>query len=89
MTEKTKQTGKIHSVKIYTTKTCGYCGMVKEFFNKNHIKYEEFDVGADRKAASEMISKSGQMGVPVIDIDNHIVIGYNREALKKLLDIRG
>lgn len=90
MTEKsnTKQNTKEHNVKIYTTKTCVYCGMVKDFFKEYKIKYEELDVGSDRKSAMEMVSKSGQMGVPVIDIDNHIVVGYNKPALKKLLDIK-
>jgi glutaredoxin 3 len=74
-------------VKIYSTKTCVYCNMTKDFFNKNNIKYEEIDVGADRKAAAEMIKKSGQMGVPVIEIGNQIIVGYNKEAIIKLLKI--
>jgi glutaredoxin 3 len=74
-------------VKIYSTKTCVYCKMTKDFFNKNNIKYEEIDVGADRKAAAEMIKKSGQMGVPVIEIGNQIIVGYNKESISKLLNI--
>ena len=75
------------SVKIYTTKTCPYCYQTKEFFKANNVKYQEIDVSSDRKAAEEMIHKSGQMGVPVIDIDGTIIIGYNKEALKKALKI--
>mgnify|MGYP001609713067 CR=1 FL=1 len=74
-------------VKIYTTKTCPYCHQAKEFFKANNIKYQEVDVGSDRKAAEDMIHKSGQMGVPVIDVDGTIIVGYNREALKKALKI--
>lgn len=76
------------SVKIYTTKTCPYCNMAKEFFKANNVKYQEIDVGSDRKAAEDMIKKSGQMGVPVIDVDSTIIIGYNKDALKKSLGIK-
>jgi glutaredoxin len=58
-----------------------------EFFKANNVKYQEIDVGADRKSAEEMIHKSGQMGVPVIDIDGTIIVGYNKEALKKALKL--
>ena len=77
----------VNSVKIYTTKTCPYCHMAKEFFKENNVKYEEIDVSSDRKAAEEMIHKSGQMGVPVIDVNGNIVVGYNKDSLKKLLKI--
>ncbi len=73
------------SVKIYTTKTCSYCNLAKEFFKANNAKYQEIDVGSDRTAAMEMIHKSGQMGVPVIDVDGTIIVGYDKEALKKAL----
>jgi glutaredoxin 3 len=72
---------------VYTTKTCPYCTMAKEFLKTNKIKYEEIDVGADRKAAEEMIKKSGQMGVPVLDIGGKIIVGYDKEAIKKALNL--
>ncbi len=75
------------SVKIYTTKTCPYCHQTMEFFKANNVKYQEVDVGSDRKAAEDMIHKSGQMGVPVIDVDGTIIVGYNKEALKKALKL--
>lgn len=61
--------------------------MAKEFFAKHGVSYEEKDVAADAKAREEMIAKSGQMGVPVIDIDGNIVIGFDQQKLKELLGI--
>ncbi|MBI2668180.1 glutathione S-transferase N-terminal domain-containing protein [Candidatus Woesearchaeota archaeon] len=72
-------------IKIFTTKTCPWCAKVKEFFKSNNVKYTEVDVGSNQKAADEMIQKSGQMGVPVIDIDGQIIIGFDKIALEKAL----
>ena len=74
-----------HKIKIYTTPTCPWCQKTKEFFKANKVKYIEVDVGSNQKAAQEMIQKSGQMGVPVIDIDGQIIIGFDRPALEKAL----
>jgi glutaredoxin-like YruB-family protein len=74
-------------VTIYTTPTCVYCKMTKEFFKQNNIVYEEKDVARDTMAAQEMVEKSGQMGVPVIDIDGKIVVGFDKALLSKLLNI--
>jgi glutaredoxin-like YruB-family protein len=70
-----------HNVTIYTTKTCQYCHMVKDWLKKKGIPYREIDVGADQKAATEMVEKSGQMGVPVIEFDGKIIIGFDQRAL--------
>jgi len=75
------------SVKIYTTKTCGYCKMAKEFLNKNKIIYTELDVTNDQAAAQEMMDKSGQMGVPVLVIDGQVITGFDKEAIKKALHL--
>lgn len=75
-------------VKIYTTPSCVYCKMTKEFFAAHSVAYEEFDVAADAKAREEMISKSGQFGVPVTDIDGQLVIGFDRARLTELLGVR-
>ncbi|MBI2056165.1 MAG: glutathione S-transferase N-terminal domain-containing protein [Candidatus Sungbacteria bacterium] len=75
-------------VTIYTTPTCVYCKMTKVFFKENNVQYEEKDVSADRAAADEMIKKSGQMGVPVIDVDGQILIGFDKEGLSRLLNIK-
>ncbi len=76
-----------HKVKIYTTPTCVYCKLAKQFFKENEVDYSETDVTKDRAAAQEMIEKSGQMGVPVIDVDGKIIVGFDKPALKKALSI--
>lgn len=75
------------NVIIYSTKTCPYCKLAKEFLNKNSIKFEDVYVDANPARAMEMIEKSGQQGVPVIDIDGKIIIGFDREAMKKALKL--
>lgn len=79
---------KAKNVLIYTTPTCIWCARTKEFFKQNNVTYKEINVAGDSKAAQEMIKKSGQVGVPVIDIDGQIVVGFNQERLKKLLGIK-
>ncbi len=74
-------------VVIYTTSTCGFCARTKEFLKKNKISFTEKDVGADEKSKKEMIKKSGQLGVPVIEIDGKIVVGFDEEKLKDMLKI--
>lgn len=75
-------------VTIFTTPTCAYCRMAKEFFKQNNIVYEEKDVTNDAQARDEMINKSGQMGVPVIFVDDDIVVGFDRPRLSELLGIK-
>ncbi len=75
-------------VKIYSTPRCGYCHSEKEFLKENGIEFEDFNVFSDLKAREEMISKTGQMGVPVTDIDGQIIIGFDRGKIKKLLNIK-
>ncbi len=70
---------------VYTTPTCHFCGAVKEYLKDKKVAYKEVNVQADPAAADEMIKKSGQMGVPVIDIDDQIVIGFNKPKLDELL----
>jgi len=74
-------------VTIYITPTCVYCKMTKEFFKKHNIAYEEKDVSVDDKAREEMAAKSGQLGVPVVDIDGKIIAGFDKEAIKELLKL--
>ncbi len=76
------------TVKIYSTSTCIWCAKTREFFEAHNVKYTDIDVSRDRKAAHEMIHKSGQMGVPVIDIDGKIIVGYNEGELRRLLKIK-
>ncbi len=73
------------NIKVYSTKSCPWCVKAKEFLKSKNIKFNDIDVGADQKAAQEMIDKSGQMGVPVIDIDGKIIVGFDREAIEEAL----
>jgi len=74
-------------VKIYSTPTCPYCIRVKQFLKDNNIDFVNFDVGADEKVAEEMMQKSGQMGVPVLDIDGKIIVGFDKERIKQALGL--
>ncbi len=76
-------------VSIYTTVTCGYCKMAKDFFQKNNVEFQEFDVGTDLGKRQEMIEKSGQMGVPVITVGADMIVGFNKPRLEELLGISG
>ena len=76
---------KQHKVKVYSTSTCPWCHKTKEFLKAKGIKFEDINVGANQEAANEMVEKSGQMGVPVIDIDGRIIVGFDKEELEKAL----
>lgn len=75
-------------VKLYTTPACPYCFTLKEFLKEHKVKFQEVDVSQDEKAREEMIEKSGQMSAPVLEIDGEIVIGFDKDKISKLLDIR-
>jgi glutaredoxin 3 len=75
-------------VKVYSTPTCPWCTMAKKFLAEHGVGFEDVNVASDRDAAREMIEKSGQMGVPVIEIDGNILVGFDREGIKRLLDIK-
>ncbi len=70
-------------IKIYTTPSCVYCKMAKEYFKANNLEYSEVNVVTDDAARDEMVKKSGQLGVPVIDIDGKIFIGFNKNEIAK------
>jgi len=74
-------------VTIYTTPTCVYCKAAKDFFAEKGVEYEGFDVSVDAEKRQEMIDKSGQMGVPVIFIDDEMIVGFDKEKVSKLLGI--
>jgi len=75
-------------VKVYSTQTCPYCVTLKEYLKANNVVFEDVDVSFDAKLQQEMIDKSGQMGVPVIDIDGQIVVGFDRDKIMQLLKIK-
>ena len=72
-------------IKIYTTPTCGYCHQAKRYLDERGVHYTEYDVSRDRRAAEEMVSQTGQMGVPVIVVDGEVIVGFNRQRLEQLL----
>lgn len=72
---------------VYSTSTCPYCRMVKEFLSENNVEFTDYDVGEDREKLEEMVKKSNQMGVPVIDIDGEIIVGFDKAKIKALLGI--
>ena len=85
MTKAAKSNKKQAKVKVYTTSTCPWCMKTKEFLKAHNVKYEEVNVGEDEKARNDMFEKSGQFGVPVTDVNGTIIVGYDKEALKKAL----
>jgi len=74
-------------VKVYSTPTCPWCKKAKDFLAENKIEFENIDVSSDQKASEEMVEKSGQMGVPVIDIDGTVIVGFDQEKIKEALKI--
>ena len=75
-------------VKVYSTSTCPWCKKAKAYFDEKGIAYESVDVSLNSEAQKEMIEKSGQMGVPVIDIDGQIVVGFDKERIDELLKVK-
>ena len=73
-------------VTIYTTPTCSWCQVVKDYLSKRGITYEEVDVAADVNRARELVEKTGQYGVPVLDIDGEMVVGFDRPRIDALLE---
>ena len=74
-------------VKVYSTATCPYCVTLKEFLKEKKIEFEDIDIGEDVEAREEMINKSGQMGVPVVEIDGQIIVGFDKEKISQLLKL--
>ncbi|MBS3093056.1 glutathione S-transferase N-terminal domain-containing protein [Candidatus Pacearchaeota archaeon] len=70
-------------ITVYTTPTCPWCNSTKEFLDNKKIKYKVIDVSNNKKAAAEMVKKSGQYGVPVIDVDGNIIVGYDQEKIEQ------
>ena len=78
---------KTKTVKIYSTPTCHYCNIAKDFFKAKGLKYEEINVATDLEKRKEMVDKSGQMGVPVFEIDGEVVVGFDEEYISKVLSL--
>ncbi len=77
----------MHTVAIYSTPSCHFCHMAKEYFKENNIAYTEYDVASDMEKRKEMIDMTKQMGVPVIHIDDSIIVGFNKPKIAELLGL--
>lgn len=75
-------------VSIYSTPSCVYCKKAKDFFNANHIPFEEYNVASDEMRRNEMIDMTGQMGVPVIRVDDEVLVGFEKKTLEGMLDMK-
>ncbi len=73
------------AVTLYSTPSCSYCRMVKDWFKQRNVRFDEYNVAADPRRADEMVRKSGQMGVPVTDVNGRIIIGFNTAELERAL----
>ena len=73
------------AITIYTTPSCGYCTVAKNYFREKKVPFTEYDVSRDQRRADEMVKKSGQMGVPVIDINGRIIVGFNKPEIERNL----
>ena len=74
-------------IKIYSTPACPYCVTLKEFLKEKGFEYEDIDVSQNQSMVDEMVEKSGQMGVPVVDIDGKIIVGFDKEKISEVLKI--
>lgn len=75
------------NIKIYSTPTCPFCIRAKQFLKENNIPFEDIDVSVNPQAVEEMIKISGQMGVPILDIEGEIIVGFDKERIKESLGI--
>jgi len=75
------------NVKVYSTPSCPFCMRVKEYLKSNNVGYEDIDVSQDQDKVQEMLQKSGQMGVPVVDIEGEIIIGFDKDKISSALGI--
>jgi glutaredoxin-like YruB-family protein len=76
-----------HQVKVYSTPTCPWCKKTKQFLDENKIPYQNLDVASDKAIRDEMVSKTGQLGVPVVDIDGDILVGFDEKWLRQKLNL--
>lgn len=74
-------------VKVFSTPTCPYCHMAKDYLKDKRIEFEDIDVSIDRALAMQMVEKSGEMGVPQLWIDDEVVIGFNKSVIDQLLSL--
>jgi glutaredoxin 3 len=73
------------AIKLYTTPSCSFCTQIKRYFRENRVPFTEYDVSKDMRRADEMMKKSGQAGVPVVDINGKVLVGFDKQKLEKAL----
>ena len=73
------------AISVYSTPSCSYCTLAKDYFRKHNIAFTDYNVATDMDKANEMVKKSGQMGVPVLDINGRILVGFNPAEIEKAL----
>lgn len=78
----------VNMIKVYSTPTCPYCVTLKTFLKQHNIEFEDIDVSKDEEARNHMIEKSGQMGVPVVEVGEEIIIGFDKEKICEILKIK-
>ena len=79
---------KKNRVIVFSTPTCSYCNMAKQYFRRNKIRFKDVDVSRDEAAARDLVRRTGQMGVPVIDINGRLIVGFDKPQINRLLDIK-
>jgi glutaredoxin-like YruB-family protein len=79
---------KKNRVIVFSTPTCSYCNMAKQYFRRNKIRFKDVDVSRDEAAARDLVRRTGQMGVPVIDINGKLIVGFDKPQINRLLDIK-
>jgi glutaredoxin-like YruB-family protein len=79
---------KTSKIRIFSTPSCPYCITLKQFLKQHDFEFEDIDVSKDEKSLEEMIQKSGQMGVPVVDIGNQIIVGFDKPKIVEILNIK-
>jgi len=75
------------TVKVYSTSTCPFCIRAKQFLKDNNIQFEDIDVSSDQVKVEEMMKISGQMGVPVLDIEGEVIVGFDKEKISQVLGL--
>ncbi len=75
------------AVTVYSTPSCGYCRKLKDYFKENKVPFSDYNVADDMRRAEEMVKKSGQMGVPVVDINGTVIVGFNKAQIDKALKL--
>lgn len=88
MTDSTKVSNN-NRVVVYSTSWCGFCVQAKKYFDSINVKYDDINVEEDQQAAEEMVQKSGQMGVPVIEIGEHLIVGFDKPKIDIALQAAG